>query len=90
MAAQRSHLARTLSGSGSSPKTPSSTALTETVPLHITPLDSLDSDREPNTPNKVKLMCVSLYIKLECVKLVLKYMYLNSFAVANRLVIQDQ
>ena len=30
------------------------------------------------------------YFNIECVKLVLKDMYLNSFAVANRSVIQDQ
>lgn len=60
MAAQRSQLAKPLHGSisGASPKTPSNTALTETVPLHITPLDPLDSDREPDTPYKVKLMRV--------------------------------
>lgn len=54
MAAARSLMAKTLSGTNAaSPKTPSNAVVTEAVPLHITPLDSIDSERDPDTPHKV-------------------------------------
>ena len=55
MAASRTHLLAK-SVCGSSPKTPGNTALAETVslPLHITPLESIETDRDPETPHKVR------------------------------------
>lgn len=50
-------VAKSVSGTGSSPKTPGHTALAEPVglPLQITPLESIETESiNPNTPQKVR------------------------------------